>query len=807
MSNVPRVSRVLYKLLLLLLGLLVLAPLSFAKAPAAAEIAPAAVEDDPRISLAATAAAEFIAAPNLANATAQYETWLAGQSYASVIQAYKLFERISLREPELADCAREKDAITAAITANPFALAPAVLALKCAEFAGDGKLAAQLEARIQVRLAMLLAEGRGQLQITAAKLMSWWDILAFADISGLQWRSTRYSAGLSVAELSAYTSFDFAPATAKSDSSEQRTQASYYFDFFGEKFRAGLSARDYETPFQKLATIQEFMQELANADDVGAKIYLQEYAISSEEGVPEALIALREMLKQPESALQTSIALVQLAAANERIKLLESDLEPLFEAAEAKDTQAMMALVLERTYGLAGSADLNEAEQLLKAAKKMASGASDVALIVLMSVKRHVSVPAFALRALQTEVDQKLPAALLTAYIFAKGYKTPPEGGAWLSGLLDEKAMFASLKGATRAAVFTALAATDPSAPNAKKMACEAAEFGVLQAKLRCAEYLEASEQRLRYFIESAGEGDARATGSEGKRIGVTSEQLAEYFEYFAAPTDLNRAAQWALSGIAFDNVASYKSLARLAMRGAKLTDFDWNLARGLYADQTQATRKAQTTLELAFGGSGARPKLFAELKAKCVDGNAPACEVWADAVDLNVQDSQSLGSRMDALQLCVRAKDHQKTTLCGQYLGISYIYGAGVKKDVARGLAYLEQLEQPSIRAINEMTWIRCTAPAPPLYAPAKATKHWPQLISAKAPTHQDTLAACYAASGMFELAAGMLEKILSDLPEEIAPKSQAGNAKKAPTFKQSLQQHLTAFRARKRWVQLDLN
>ncbi len=812
-------SCVSFKFLLPLLGLLVLAPPSFAKTPASADHAPA-VEDDPRIALAAKAAAAFIADPSLERATEHYEIWLAGQSYASVVQAYKLFERISLREPELADCAREKESITAEITANPFALAPGVLALKCAELAGESALAAQLEARIHVRLSMLLADGRGQLQITSAKLMSWWDISAFADISGLQWRSTRYSGGLSVSELSAYTIFDIESATAevtksaatqvssKQDRAGQHIQTSYYFDFFSEKFRAGLSALDYETPWQRMASIQEFMQELAHAEDVGAKIYLQEYAISTEEDESAAMIALREMLKQPESALQTAIALVQIAAANEKIKLVESDLEPLFEAAEAYDAQAIMALAMERTFGLVGPADLNEAEQLLRTALKSNSGANDVALILLTSVRRHLPPPAFALRALQTQVDQKLPTALVTAYIFAKGYITPPEGGAWLSELKDEQEMFPSLKGATRAAVFTSLVAIDPSAPNAKKMACEAAAFGVSQAKFRCAEYLEESEQRLRYFVETAGEGDARAKGSEGKRIGVISEQLAEYFEYFDTPTDLNRAAQWALSGVAFDNVASYKSLARLAMRGAKLTDFDWNLARRLYAAQTEATRTEQTTFELAFAGNDARPKLFAELKAKCRAGNAPACAVLANALDFKAPDSKALGSRIAMLKRCVRAKDHLKTTLCGQYLGMSYVYGDNVKKDAARGLAYLEQLEQPSIAVINTIAWIRCTAPAPPLYAPTKVTQYWPQLISAKTPGFQDTLAACYASSGMFERASDMLEKIISNLTDgQIATHAKTTDGDRARTLKQTLQQHLKAFQARKRWVEADMN
>ena len=805
MSNVPRVSRVLYKLLLLLLGLLVLAPLSFAKAPAAAEIAPAAVEDHPRISLAATAAAEFIAAPNLANATAQYETWLAGQSYASVIQAYKLFDRISLREPELADCAREKEAITTEITANPFALAPAVLALKCAEFAGDSKLAAQLEVRIQVRLSMLLADGRGQLQLTPAKLLSWWDIPAFADISGLQWRSTIYSSALSVGALTAYTSFESEASSTLQSKSVKPTQSNYFFEFFDEKFRAGLSAREYETPWQKFSAIQDFMKSLAKADDLDAKIYLHEYAIATEDGLPEALMALREMLKQPESALLAAIALVQVAAWNKNIKLVESDLDPLFDAAEARDFQAIIALVLERTFGLVDAPNLKEAETLLTTAQKSGSVSNTIAQIILLDAQRNAMPPAFALRALQIEVEHKQPAAIVTAYFAGKAYKEPLDGGAWLTSFTGDKARFDSLKDATGAAVFITLAALDPKAPYAQEMACKAADFGLARAKAYCLSYLEPSDQRLRYLMESASEDDVREQGVN--RIAAVSQQLAEHFEYSAETPDLNRAAQWALSGIAFGNLASYDSLAHLALRGAKLSDFDWNLARRLFAQQTGVERSAQTALELEFGGSDTRPKLFAELMEKCREGNAPACEVWAIASDLNAPDSQSLGSLVAALQLCVRAKDHQKSTLCEQNLGIRYIYGDGLKKDVARGLAYLEQLEEPTIRAINEIAWIRCAAPASPLYAPAKTTKYWPKLIAAKVPAFQDTLAACYAASSMFELASGMLEKMLADLPDDNSGKNQAADANDSSAFRQILMQHLTAFRARKRWVQLDLN
>ncbi len=798
----PVRSRGPYKFLLLLLGLLVLAPDSFAKTPASADNAPVTVEVDPRIALAAKAAAAFIADPNLERATEHYETWLAGQSYASVIQAYKLFERISLREPELADCAREKEAITTEIALNPFALAPAVLALKCAELAGESERAAQLEARIQVRLSMLLADGRGQLQGAPAKLMSWWDIPAFADISGLQWRSTIYSGALSVGTLIAFTTFESDSTSTAQNKAATPTQSNYFFDFFGEKFRAGMTAHDFETPWQQFSAIQDFMESLAKADDVDAKIYLRGYAIATADHSTEALTALREMLKESESALPAAIALVQIAALNKDIKLIESDLDPLFDAADAKDFQAIIALVMERSFGLVDAPDLKAAEALLATAQKSASVANAIAQLILMGTQRNVLPPAFALRALQIEVEHSQPTAIVAAYFVGKVYKEPIEGGAWLTEFIGNKQRFNSLKGATGAAVFSTLAAIDPKASNAQKMACKAAEFGVVRAKAYCLQYLEPSDQRMRYLMESAGEDDVREQGVS--RIAAVSQQLAEYFENTAETPDLNRAAQWTLSGIAFGNVASFNNLAHLALRGAKLSEFDWNLARRLFGEQSDGDRNAQTALQLEFGGSDARPKLFAALKEKCAAGSAPACEVWAVAIELKAPDSQALGSQVAGLQLCVQAQDHQKSTRCGQYLGIRYIYGNGVKKDIALGLSYLEQVEQPSTSAINDLMWIRCTAPNSPLYAPAKTTKYWPKLIAAKGPNFQDTLAACYAASGMFELATDMLEKMVADLPEDQPNKNNAADTKAA--YKDMLLQHLQAFRAGKRWVQADL-
>lgn len=556
----PVRSRFPYKFLLLLLGFLVLVPHSFAKTRASSRNSPASVQADPRIALAARAAEEFSTTPNLADATAQYETWLAGQSYASVIQSYKLFERISLRQPELADCAREKEAITAAITANPFALAPAVLALKCAELAGEVKLAAQLEARIQVRLSMLLADGRGQLLAVPAKLMSWWDIPAFAEISGLQWRSSKYSGGLSVGTLVAFTTFESDPTSTAQNKAATPTQSNYFYEFFGEKFRAGLTAHDFETPWQQFSAIQDFMESLAKADDVNAKIYLHEYAIATADHLPEALTALREMLKQPESALPAAIALVQVAALNKDIKLVESDLDPLFDAAEAKDFQAITALVIERTFGLVDAPDLKAAETLLATAKKSGSVANTVAQIILFGAQRSALPPAFALRALQIEVEQKQPAAIVSAYFVGKAYQGPLDGGAWLASFTSDKDRFDSLKGSIGAAVFITLTALDTKAPNAQKMACKAADFGVNRAKAYCLSFLEPSDQRLRFLMESAGEDDVREQGVS--RVAAVSQQLAEHFENTVETPDLNRAAQWALSGLAFGNAESVNNLA-----------------------------------------------------------------------------------------------------------------------------------------------------------------------------------------------------------------------------------------------------
>ena len=797
-----------------LIGLLGLAQPMFAAPGDAAGNKSSAVTKDPRIALAAQAATDFIAMPQLSDAHVQYETWLAGQSYASVIQAYGLLQRISLRQPELVDCVREKRAISTEITANPFALAPAVLALKCAELAGDAKLAAQLEARIQVRLSMLLADGRGQLPATPAKLMSWWDILAFADISGLQWRNTSYYGGLSIADLTAITVFDIEPsATSEQSSPQTPRQASYYFDIFGEKFRAGLSARDYETPWQRLSSIQNFMQDLAKADDIDARIYLQEYAITvAQEGVPEALAALREMLKQPESALPAALSLVQLATVSETVKLVESDLDPLFEAAEAKNSQALMALAMERTFGFVEPADLNEANALLQAAQQTYPSSNAVAQLVLLSgVNRRKAPPAFALRALKTQVEQKLPAAIVTAYILAAAYKERLKGGEWLSGLIDDQDRLMSLKGATRAGVFVSLTAIQPHAPNAFKMACEAAAFGVVRAKMLCASLSPGSEQRTRYLIESSGEFDVLAKADDVSRVALVSSELANYFEARdpagkRAP-DLGRAAEWALSGIAFGDAKSYSLLATLALRGAKLSNFHWDLIRRLFAEQSSnMPGRAQTELALAFGGSAERPKLLAKLLSQCVKKNAPACEVLAWARELAEPNSQQQEMVVDALQLCIRAIDHEVKTQCSHSLAMRYIYGNGVKKDVGRGLAYLEKLTDPSIIAINEIAWIRCTAPEPPLFAPANATKYWPKLISAKAPFIQDTLAACYAASGMFELASAMLEKVITNLPAETAVATEAEGDDNAPTLKQLLQKHSKNYLSRKRWVQQDL-
>ena len=763
-------------------------------------------EKDPRVALAARAAEEFIAVPRLPTATKQYETWLAGQSYESVVSAYEIFQRISLRQPVPSDCVRENRAIATAITANPFALAPAVLALKCAEIAGDAKLAEQVEQRIEVRLSMLFAQGRGHLMATPAKLMSWWDIPAFADISGLQWLSTRYHGALSVSDLTAYATFE-----SESNSAAQLSQASYYFDIFGEKFRAGLSTRNYETPWQRLSSIQDFMQELANAGDVDAKIYLQEYEISVDlEAVPAALIALREMLKQPESALPAAMSLVLIAARNKEIKLVESDLDPLFEGALVKNFQALEALVLERCYGLVEPADFKEAETLLEAAKKISNVSSVISQLVLLGSARQESVPEFALRALEAEVKQKQPVAIVTANIVGAGYKTLPKGGEWIGDMTGDPKRLNSLKGATRAVTFFTLAAIQPDVPNAKEMACEAAAFPVVRAKLLCSRYLaSSSQQRLRYLIESAGEGDLQTKDGEISRIAVVSSDLGEYFEALrpAEPRapDLDRAAEWALSAVTFGESKSYHGLARLALRGAKLSEFDWNLIRQLFAEQKPvAPDAAKTELALAFGGSTNQPKLVAELNTKCVAKDANACEVLSWAHGLSAPNSQQQAKVLNALKLCVQATDYLVKTDCALYLGLSYIAGEGVKKDVARGLAYIEKLPNPSVAAINDMAWIRCTAPAPPLFDPAKVTKYWPKLIPAKVPHIQDTLAACYAANGMFDLAAGMLEKIIADLPAEAVKTQADGN--KMPTVKQRLQQHLKSYVGRKRWVQLDL-
>ena len=346
----------------------------------------------------------------------------------------------------------------------------------------------------------------------------------FADISGRQWRSTSYYGGLSIADLIAVTVFDIEPAAASEKTSKQTPrQISYYFDIFGEKFRAGLSARDFETPWQRMSSIQDFMQELAKAEDIDAKIFLQEYAITvAQEGVPEALAALREMLKQPESALPAALSLVQLAAVSETVKLVESDLDPLFEAAEAKNSQALMALATERTFGFVEPADLNEANALLQADQQTYPSSNAVAQLVLLSgINRRKVPPAFALRVLKTQVEQKLPAAIVTAYILAAVYKTPLKGGEWLNGWIDDQDRLMSLQGATRAGVFVSLAAIQPRSPNAAKMACEAAAFGVVRAKMLCANLSSGSEQRTRYLIESSGEFDALAKADEVPRVAL----------------------------------------------------------------------------------------------------------------------------------------------------------------------------------------------------------------------------------------------------------------------------------------------
>jgi TPR repeat protein len=779
-------------------GLVLCAVFSAHAAETNGKAAEPSAEAKAAITLAAQAGKSFHANPTPENARELYPQWLAGQSRDAVLAAYDVVAKLGFYALTLEKCEQQQKRLSETIAANPFSLAPLTLALRCAELNGDEKQAAALERQASARLAAVFADGRGNSNIVPAQLLSPWDVSAIKELIGQDWLYGRYQIQLDWSQNLLRAVFQ--------DPGSQR-QRVYFFDCFSDAFAAGLSAGEFETPDTRLGSTHYELGLLAKSGENDAQIYLQEFVflpdpLHTQEKRDAALKKLRDFFGKEQTAVSAAISLVMISASYPELNFLrEQDLDPLLSAAEAGDANAMFTLAIAHGFKLWEGADPKAALTLLRASAARSEASRAAADFFAMGAVRK-ETPWFAIELLKADFDAGSPSAITMAYILATEVKTLPKNADWISALSAKLTALDALDKATRYGTLAVIGLKQNSSPHA----CKAATFGIAIAQFDCVrlrkytqvkllpgETAQAREaENLRYRIASAG----IAVSLAAKDHTAYLRELADCFES-TSPPQLDRAARWLNAAMIFGSAKAHAQLADLAFQGATLSDSQWQEARE--QPPTGAVMTPRLKKMYSFAGAPDRAKKFAELAKECDAKDAISCELLGQALERKLTGSEAQGDALDAYQRCLKAKEMLSLTKCSQRLGQLYLYGIGVKKDLARAISLLEQQVSPSIMAINDIAWVRCTAKSAPLYAPEKATKFWPQLIGAKAPSIQDTLAACYAANGMYELASGMLENIAKDLAQELQLKKPVLGS---PELQENIDKHLKEFQAGRRWV-----
>ncbi len=659
------------------------------------------------------------------------ERWgqfLVSAELPGVLAQYRILDALAAGGDRDAACAQHGAGLRRARDSLPFSPALQLAMAGCA--AGD-TARAQAMALLQAQREFLLRDGRGRSALKPIEVVTESDAAALVEGAGWTPLYGRYKVG------AAGGSLPFVAIFLDHDGVERQL----YFDFMRVWQRLDRDQRDARFPAYLDALTAQFLRGANNARNAAAELAdISDRLGSGKIELDDASVAIERLAL--DGHLPAAFELLPLCLVADDSACLKSAralIEPLAERG-LSEAHLVLALAQDRD-GQSRAA----ARHVDHAAKRLGKAQADFAYAQLaFSLGQDGRTPLARQRLERAARAGSPDAAFLQAQVVA-----PNRLRYWLER--------AAKAGSAAASAQLALAAwRGKDAATARRWMQLASEAGdpaglalmALVAEVGSNQVPPDPERAYRYFLRAADAGNAGAMRRLGRAFlkGELGQKI-----------DLVEAEGWLLSASARGNQAAALALGELYLDGHA----------GLRGDADDGKSIIE---ELAGGGMlGARLRLASVLVQGGSQTDIDRGMTLMRKLDEEGQTTASFrlgqiaqfGHAGQTIDLSLARSYYLRAAEAGHaaardYLARLLYAGRGGPRDRQAALRWWQQAADAGWRpAANSLAWVQCSSTDPAVRDLQAGTRRISDVLGkAPSPNHQDTLAACLAASGLFDQA-----------------------------------------------------
>lgn len=700
---------------------------------------------------------EGVAQPEAAESLdAAWTRFVSNTRFELVSASYSVLNLIPPETVNTELCAEHAKALVWSRSVNPFSPALQALALRCAEKGDDPSLLAAEQARTQELLTFMLAAGHGESAYKPLLVGAETDAAAMIVLMEGAPLYGRYVVGSPGGSL---------PFVAVFFDPEAKQERQLHFDFV--RLWQRLKSRDGDElyPAMLRGLSERYLAEAEEAANPSAELAKLTIALGRAELTPEQATAQIERLALGGSPAATFELLPLCLILDDGGKCAGSALDLVRPYAERGLAEAMIVMALAAENEVEGAGKGRQLRQWLdKASKRMGQAEALTAFAQLsISVEAGRRISGEASKALrQAAREGYAPATLLLVQMLRSDRLRRQRGDSadrWLRRAAD--------------------------AGSAAAMA----QLGL--------EYLRLSRFRDGWPLLERAAADNDPTAMGLLAIGHDAGRMG-------LQTDATRALALYRSAAQLGNGGAMRRLGRAYARGELNLQPNmaraeaWYLSASLMGNQKAASDLADLYLNSTEGMVGQAEDGYAVIERLAADGMVPArlrmavallrgqgveanvelamqmlAELSADgiaAADFRLGQIHEFGQGGVDIDLTRARNDYERAAKAGNldaadFLARALYAGRGGSPDRARAIDWWDRAARKGhAGSISNLSWVRCISRDPTVSDPEQGTR----LVSAALqmrPTANlnDTLAACLAASGLFDQAVATQEETMT--------------------------------------------
>ncbi|MGE4071966.1 MAG: tetratricopeptide repeat protein [Lysobacterales bacterium] len=750
-----------------------------AAAPAEAQLLP---ESEP-----ASRPPESVSAAASDDLTAAWERFANYTRFDTVLASYSVLNLIPPDGATAALCEEYAKELAWSRAVNPFSPALQTTAQQCAEASEDEELLASESERSQRLLAFLLAGGRGESAYQPLLVGAEADASMMIRLMGATPLYGRYVVGSPGGSL---------PFIAVYFDPEAKREKQLHFDFMRlwQRLQGGEGEELYPAMLRGL--VERYLNEADQAANPRAELAKLTIELGREEISPATAAARIERLALEGSTAATFELLPLCLILDDQGVCAANALELVRPYAERGFAEAMVVMALAAEHRVEGAGDSSELKQWLQqAGERMGEPEALTAYAQLsISIDPGQQISAHAAKALRKAARADYaPATLLLVQMLRSDRLRRQRGDSadrWLRRAADAGSTAAMAQLGLeylRLARFRdgwplleqAAAKNDPTAMGLLAIGHDAGRMGLAGDE----------ERALSLYRAAAQLGNGGAMRRLGRAYARGELQLEP---------DLARAEAWYLSASLAGNQKAATDLADLYLSGAEgmvgQASDGYAVIEKLAADGMVAARLRLAVALLLGQGVEANPDLAMKmLRELSGDGNL--------AAEFRLGQIYEFGQGGVTPDLEVAREHYRSAARRGHPDAIDYyaralFAGRGGDRDRVEAVRWWSQAAAKGHGpSIANLSWARCSSSDPAVRDPVGGTRLVSEALQRKPSANlNDTLAACLAASGLFDQAVAAQQQTL-DLADQ--------DPRLGAEEKRAFAERLARYERREAWIE----